>query len=280
MTGTGVLSGDSTQVTCTFDKGVPVSATDVSPKLIFANTSAKTEDTALNSSSITISNPLGTTFGQTGLSCSFAGGCLYNIQANGLASALAGDANNSVTVCNRVCEIDIDASDASNAKCKLPSLMTTYSAKTFDMGTAANLVGTWTGTGSSSELLKLNDGNNLNDYSDNAVPCYFEMSADDKYVYQVSSAKVFINNLLDVSPYDGYLRLQGSQDGSTWTDLHTYDTEIHEGWNTIFAEEGSPFSYKTFRFRGAVAGSCRVGEVQLIGLQVLASTQSSTQCTA
>lgn len=202
--------------------------------------------------------------GQSGLTCSFEGGCHYNIEATGLASTLAGNSDNSVTVCNQRCEIDLDASDADNAKCTLPALMTTYSAAQFEMAEAANISGTWTGSGSSSELAKLNDGKNLDDYSDSSTPCYYQISADDSYVFQVDEVKVFINNLLDRTPYDANLRLQGSdQAQETWTDLYTYTGDVHEGWYTILASEvqGSPFSYNTFRFYGEAAGSCRFGEV-------------------
>jgi hypothetical protein len=103
------------------------------------------------------------------------------------------------------------------------------------------------------------------------------------YVFQVDEVKVFINNLLDTTPYDANLKLQGSDSSQeTWTDLYTYTGDVHEGWYSILASEiqGSPFSYNTFRFYGEVTGSCRFGEVKLMGLQVLADTQSSTSCTA
>ena len=120
------------------------------------------------------------------------------------------------------------------------------------MAEAANLSGTWTGSGSTSELAKLSDGNNLDDYSAGSSPCYYQISADDSYVYQVDQVKVFINNLLDITPYDSYLKLQGSDSAQTsWTDIYTFDGDIHEGWNTILPDEGQPpFSYHTFRFYG------------------------------
>ena len=262
VTGTGVSSDSDTKVTCTFDKGIPATDSEVTPTLVFVNTAAATEDTALTGSQ-TISNPLSVTGGQSGLSCSFAGGCYYNIEGTGLASTLSGNSENTVTVCNQLCEIDYEESDADNAKCILPQLMTTYSADTFDMAEAASLSGTWTGSGSSSELAKLNDGNNLDDYSDSSAPCYYQLSADDSYVFQVDKVKVFINNLLDISPYDAFLKLQGSDSAQeTWTDIYTFDGYIHEGWNTIMPEDGQPpFSYNTFRFYGEKVGSCRFGEV-------------------
>ena len=88
--------------------------------------------------------------------------------------------------------------------------MTTYSADAFDMAEAASISGTWTGSGSTDELEKLNDGNNLDDYTDTSAPCHFQLSADDLYVFQVEEVKVFINDLLDTTPYDSRLTLQGS----------------------------------------------------------------------
>jgi len=64
-----------------------------------------------------------------------------------------------------------------------------------------------------------------------------------------------------------------------WTDLITYDNDIHEGWNSVPAGD-SPWSYNTFRFYGLDSGSCRVGEVKLMGIRVLKDTATSTSCTA
>ena len=63
--------------------------------------------------------------------------------------------------------------------------MTTFSASTYNMAEASNLAGIWTGSGSESELLKLMDGNNLDDYIDSTSPCYYQISATSGYVYQI-----------------------------------------------------------------------------------------------
>ena len=127
VTGTGVSSDADTKVTCTFDKGVPATDSEVTPTLVFVVAADDTEDTALTGGQ-TIINPLTVTGGQSGLTCSFEGGCYYSIGGTGLASTLAGNSDNSVTVCNQRCEIDIGESDADNAKCVLSKLMTTHSA--------------------------------------------------------------------------------------------------------------------------------------------------------
>ena len=45
--------------------------------------------------------------------------------------------------------------------------------------------------------------------------------------------------MVDKSPYVGSLVFQGSNDGSTFTDLWTIDAAVHEGWNSHDFDEGS-----------------------------------------
>lgn len=78
VTGTGVVSGTDTIVTCTFAQGVPTSDSPITPTLVFVTESSGTESTALTGSQ-TITNTAGSYTGETGLSCSFEGGCLYTI---------------------------------------------------------------------------------------------------------------------------------------------------------------------------------------------------------
>lgn len=99
VTGTGVVSGTDTIVTCTFAQGVPTSDSPVTPTLVFVTESSGTESTALTGSQ-TITNTAGSYTGETGLSCSFEGGCLYTIQGAGLASTLSGDDANTIIVCD------------------------------------------------------------------------------------------------------------------------------------------------------------------------------------
>jgi hypothetical protein len=156
--------------------GVPLSDDPVIPTLVFHTTADSLENTALTGD-VTFTKAAGTFTGESALSCSFEGGCLYSITGTGLASSLAGNDDNKVMVCGNECLLDLDASDVTTAKCAVPSLMTTYSASTFDMASSATLAGTWAGTGSSSELAKLNDGNNLDSYSDSSSPCSISLSA-------------------------------------------------------------------------------------------------------
>jgi hypothetical protein len=60
------------------------------------------------------------------LSCSFAGGCTYAIEASGLTAALM-NSSNTVTICSNVCQLRVDLSDSNTAVCEVPSLATTFS---------------------------------------------------------------------------------------------------------------------------------------------------------
>lgn len=96
--------------------------------------------------------------------------------------------------------------------CTVPPLMTTYSAAEFSMDDVATLSVSWSGSADASQVAKLNDEDFLVDYEDSTVPCYYQVSAKTGYVYQISEAKVFINTLIDKTPYDAYFHLEGSDE--------------------------------------------------------------------
>lgn len=73
---------------------------------------------------------------------------------------------------------------------------------------------------------------------------------------------------------------QGSNDGITFTDITTFGNEIHEGWNYVsYRDLPSKPSYNVYRYWGKVAGSCRVGEFRLTGVDVIADTNPTYPCT-
>lgn len=59
VTGTGVSSNSDTTVTCTFEKGVPVTDSPVTLTLIFHTTTGSIENTALTGD-VTVTKPVGT----------------------------------------------------------------------------------------------------------------------------------------------------------------------------------------------------------------------------
>ena len=77
ITGTGVIDSSS-QVTCIFSTGVPVSNTEQTPTIVFKYDSDSLEKTALTGGQ-TITNSVQGMTGTDNLVCSFAGGCYYEI---------------------------------------------------------------------------------------------------------------------------------------------------------------------------------------------------------
>lgn len=133
----------TTTVTCTFgDHGIPVSADEMTPTLVFIT--GDLESYAVSTE--TISNPVGAITGMSGLECSFQGGCKYEISSTGLAAAAASSKDVEILMCDQECVLDEDNSDVDTLVCTLSPLMTTYSADEFSMAEAATLDLTWTGT--------------------------------------------------------------------------------------------------------------------------------------
>jgi hypothetical protein len=216
-----------------------------------------------------ITNKVSVTASTTDLECSFQGGCKYEVTAAGLTSTLkASGTSDHIDVCGERCEL-IDAdSNSSKAACTLPHVVTSYSATEYKVVTTGTLhTGTWTGTASTAELKKLVDGKNLVDLSDStSSDCHFQIAYKANHVGVLDEAKFFVNNLLSKTPFIG-MKFQGSNDGTTFTDLWTIDEQVHEGWNSKDFEAKSKPAFNIYRFQGKTTGSCRIGEVRLNGIE-------------
>lgn len=131
-------------------------------------------------------------------------------------------------------------------------------------------------------MTKLNDGVNTVDVIDSTSSgCMAQASARVGYTFSIDAVKIFLTQLIDKTPYiDGALVFEGSNDGgATWTQIYAYTEEIHEGWNSVdWRSPDSPQVYKQVRFLGAASGSCRLGEVKLVGVEVLDDSNMSTSC--
>jgi hypothetical protein len=121
---TSVVIDSATQATATFDLGVPVVNGDVFPQLVF------TQDAVVHyaPSAVALVSDLDVTTSQSGLQCSFAGDCTYEVTANGLASIVKQNpTDNYVSVCDEKCVFDEASSTALITKCKVPKISTSYS---------------------------------------------------------------------------------------------------------------------------------------------------------
>jgi hypothetical protein len=91
--------------------------------------------------SASFSKVLNVTSTTSSLSCSFAGGCTYAIESDGLFATLKNSANE-VKVCGSTCTLREDLSSASSAVCELPKLATTYSVDNYQVTESQVLYGT------------------------------------------------------------------------------------------------------------------------------------------
>ena len=114
-----------TEIVAQWTLGIPVLSGDETPVLVFEYSAEGIVHRA--GVSATISNPLTITSHSSGLSCSFAGGCLFHIEAAGLSAAVQKNSlENSVTICDAPCNFS-SQSDASNFYCEMAPLSTVYS---------------------------------------------------------------------------------------------------------------------------------------------------------
>jgi len=82
--------------------------------------------------SVSLNKVLSVTGSSSGLTCSFAGGCNLEVQAEGLSTLLKNDTvNNFITVCEEKCEFVKNLSDSSKSVCKLPKMSTIYSNENY-----------------------------------------------------------------------------------------------------------------------------------------------------
>jgi hypothetical protein len=118
-----VTINSGTEVVATWDMGIPPVSGGTA--LLWFESTATTELYYASSSAITIETAV-TPTAPSAVSCSFAGGCTYTVQAAGLASMVAADVSQ-ITVCGETCEYLADASTSEQVSCKVPALSTLYS---------------------------------------------------------------------------------------------------------------------------------------------------------
>jgi len=120
---------------------------------------------------------------------------------------------------------------------------------------------------------KLYDGNLQVDHVDNSTTtCTFGMNFKQGTVAVLDEAKVFISLLTNPKIFVNNLALEGSNNNwSTFDSIAVFGSDIHEGWNYLnFRAKGNAKpAYNSYRFKGSVAGSCRVTEFRLTGVQTI-----------
>ena len=166
----------------------------------------------------------------SGLECSFAGGCTYAIESDGLYATLQ-DSANKISICGSTCVVREDLSDPQFAVCELEKLVTNYAVDNYKIDEAKDL----NETIFPEDSAILHDGLTVDHYEASvSTGCEFGMTFKEGHVGVLDEAKVFIGFLVDKTPYVDNLFFHGSNDNwNTFDELHKFSDEIHEGWNYV-----------------------------------------------
>ena len=208
---TAVVVASATSATATFAKGIPTVSAAEAPKLWFVKTTrrralaavADTKETHYASNTQTLDNALAVTTSSTGLSCSFAGGCLFEITASGLATQMASNSkDNYVTVCGQPC-IYSDASDAAVAKCSVPSISTSYSNTNFKIQEPQQDLVAGKSFGTNADHAKVFDNNLLNNQgADSTADCHIGAEFREGFVGLISQVRWYMGDINDRSLFN------------------------------------------------------------------------------
>jgi len=272
---------DSTgQVTATWANGVPLSGEAAAPELFFEDDSTGVILQSVEDAAAVLTNAISVTASSSssGMECSFAGGCDLEISALGLTQMISSDPhNNRIDVCGRPCELS-DTADASVARCKLPALPTTFSDQNFGIQTNAKLT-EFEVTSTGEQWEKMFDDNLYNFNDDGTGDCHTTMTFKTGHLATLTKMRVYLPGNLAKSLYIDKLSFEGSNDGVSFDNLYTVDNNAHTGWNYQEWPENMP-AYNVYRFKGSSSGACKIGEVELFGIESMNDEQSMTTCQA
>jgi hypothetical protein len=147
-------------------------------------------------SATTLTHELAVSASISGLECSFAGGCSFEVTSTGLASIMKmNETKNYISICDEKCLFDESTSSATVAKCKVPRLSTIYSNENFEIsGESENLKsGNYFGT--ASNYLIAFDNMMLMKPTDTSSTCYLGMQFKVGHVGVLSQVKYFMKDI-------------------------------------------------------------------------------------
>lgn len=209
-----VPEGSTSSFSLRFDKGVPPIYTTVGGtpsedklELIYTYKSDGSGAVVDNSFASLTGQPafaIGTP--ASGVACSFAGGCSYQVSGGAGQAALLAGGIMTIEVCGLPCEYDAANSDATSATCTMPPLATTYSASEYEIVQSAELDIDFTGTGD--DMSVLSDGVNTIDSSDSSSSdCVVQADAQSGNTFILDAVRIFFNQIDNKSPFiDGNLK--------------------------------------------------------------------------
>jgi hypothetical protein len=104
-----VVVDSDTQISATFDLGVPIGSG--LPKITFVGPDSDPYQAFYSFADVDLVNEFSVSDSSSGLVCSFAGGCTYEVTSNSLANMIKSDSENShVTICGEECVLIEDES--------------------------------------------------------------------------------------------------------------------------------------------------------------------------
>lgn len=99
--------------------------------------------------------------------------------------------------------------------------------------------------------------------------CKFGMTFEkENHVGILSEAKFFFGQNAKMN---WNFKLQGSQNGQDWDDIHEFGRSVHEGWNIVTFDDATQPAFKHFRFNGLYNNRCEITEFRLTGVEVINS---------
>jgi len=96
----------------------------------------------------------------------------------------------------------------------------------------------------------------MNYFEDSKDTCFVGMEFREGYVAVLSKVRFFLGDLPKEKYVDKTI-FQGSQDGTTYKDIFTFDENIHPGWNyQEFNTSATQPKYRFYRFYAKSAQAC------------------------
>jgi len=272
---------DSTtgEVTAIWDLGIPVLAEATAPEIYLVDDN---EIRHYAVSAETIENAISVSATTSGLECSYAGGCTYEVTAAGLSTAVSkNSADNYISICDSACTMDAEASTADKYVCKVAELSTISSNSDFGIKQETHNLqsGRYFGSGANPEVVF--DDDVVDEYESTTSECFVGMEFKENHVGMLSQVKYFMGDIDDKMLYAGFLKFQASNDKTTWTDIFTADINVHEGWNKKEWEDAADYpKYRYYRFFSTQSFGCNMREVKFRGVETIEDNNDDYTCSA
>lgn len=123
------------------------------------------------------------------------------------------------------------------------------------------------------------DGKLVTQPTNSQSTCVIGVGFKADHVALISQMKYFMTNIDNLALYVDILKFQGSNDNATWTELHSADDNIHEGWNYVdWKESSSNPKFRFYRFFANSSSGCLVNEVKFTGVETVDNSDATYSC--